>query len=300
MKKIKRAYRTSYGEIYSCNIEEFIDSSFFRKYEKKVRLIFTSPPFPLNRKKKYGNLNGEEYLIWLTEIISQLKRLLMRNGSLVIELGNSWEPGLPVMSTLSLKALLNIKESGNFFLCQNFIWYNTAKLPTPAQWVNIDRIRVKDSFTNIWWMSRSSKPFSNNRNVIIPYSNAMNKLIESGKYNAGRRPSEHVINEKTFLKDNKGAIPSNVLIGANTSSSSDYLRYCKKNNIYLHPARMPDFIPEFFIKFLTKDKDIIFDPFAGSNTTGSVAEKLNRKWLSVEQNEKYILGSIGRFKTIRR
>ena len=52
---------------------------------------------------------------------------------------------------------------------------------------------------------------------------------------------------------------------------------CKLAKIKIHPARMSPIIPEFFIKFLTNEKDIVLDPFAGSNTTGDVAEILKRK-----------------------
>ena len=70
-----------------------------------------------------------------------------------MEMGNSWEPGKPVMSTLALKSLLAFLETGKFHLCQQFIWNNPARLPSPAQWVNVKRIRVKDAYTHLWWMS---------------------------------------------------------------------------------------------------------------------------------------------------
>jgi len=54
-------------------------------------------------------------------------------------------------------------------------------------------------------------------------------------------------------------------------------------------------LAEFFIKFLTNSGDLVLDPFAGSNTTGASAEKLKRKWISIELNEKYVKGSRGRF-----
>ena len=73
-------------------------------------------------------------------------------------MGNSWEPGEPVMSTLALRSLLEFQSKNGLHLCQEFIWQNPAKLPSPAQWVNIERIRVKDSFTKLWWMSPNVKP----------------------------------------------------------------------------------------------------------------------------------------------
>lgn len=296
MGQIKIAYKTKLGYCYQGDINEILKSKAFAKYKKKVNLIFTSPPFPLNRKKKYGNLNGKEYLSWLSELSLKFRDFLTEDGSIVIELGNAWEAKDPIMSTLPLKALLEFQEKGNYFLCQHFIWFNTARLPSPAQWVNVKRVRVKDAFTHIWWLSKTQNPKANNRNVLDDYSESMKKLLKNKKYNSGQRPSEHLIGEKSFLKDNNGAIPSNVLIGANTVSTSKYIEYCKENDIELHPARMPDFIPQFFIKFLTVPGNLVFDPFGGSNTTGLVAEKLKRKWISAEIKESYIEGSKGRFK----
>lgn len=173
----------------------------------KVQLIFTSPPFPLNTKKKYGNLQGEEYLRWFTGFGTLFRELLAPNGSIVIELGNSWEPGLPTMSTLALKALLRFQEENNLHLCQEFICHNPARLPSPAQWVTIERIRLKDSFTRLWWLSPTSRPKANNRNVLKEYSASMQRLLKTKQFNAGKRPSEHCISEESFSINNGGAIP---------------------------------------------------------------------------------------------
>ncbi|MEP1032481.1 site-specific DNA-methyltransferase [Ekhidna sp.] len=289
------AYKTELGIFYNCKIEKALESKKFDKYKGKINLILTSPPFPLNRKKKYGNLQGEEYLKWISSLALKFRDYLQDDGSIVMEVGNSWEKGQPVMSTLALKSLLEFQEMGNYYLCQQFIWNNTAKLPTPAQWVNIDRIRVKDSFTHIWWMSKTPKPKANNKNVLVEYSDSMKKLLENGTYNSGTRPSEHSIGEKSFLSDNQGAIPSNVISSANTQSGTPYQLYCKKNNLTPHPARMPESLVEFFIKFLTDRDDLVMDPFGGSNTTGAIAERLGRNWLATEPNEEYIKGSVGRF-----
>jgi DNA modification methylase len=62
-----------------------------------------------------------------------------------------------------------------------------------------------------------------------------------------------------------------------------------------HPARMQMGLASFFIEFLTKPGDLVLDPFGGSNTSGYAAEMLGRRWLSVEANEEYALGSRGRF-----
>ena len=296
MNKPKLAYKTKLGKCLHGNVEDILNEKSFQIYKGKINLIFTSPPFPLNRKKKYGNLNGTEYIKWLTKITTSLKDYLADDGSLVIEIGNSWEKNQPTMSTLPLETLLSIKKKGNFKLCQQFVWFNTAKLPSPAQWVNIERSRVKDSFTTIWWLSKSATPKANNNNVLEEYSDSMKKLLKTKKYNSGLRPSQHEIGEKSFLKNNGGAIPSNVLVAANTASNSAYLNNCKKKGFKPHPARMPNFIADFFIRFLTDKNDLVLDPFSGSNTTGDVSESLKRKWLSIEIDQDYINSSKLKFK----
>jgi DNA modification methylase len=296
---ISVGYKTSRGVMFVGSAEDVLSSRRTAEYHGKVQLIFTSPPFPLNRKKKYGNLQGEAYIRWLADFAPVFKGFLKKNGSIVLELGNAWVPGKPVMSTLALKALLAFLEKGMFHLCQQFIWHNPARLPTPVQWVNVKRSRVKDSFTHFWWMAPSVHPKADNRRILKEYSPAMLKLLSSQNYNAGKRPSEHHIGKTSFLSNNNGAIPSNVLIAANTIASDNYQKYCRKHEFQLHPARMPSKVAEYFIKFLTQPGDLILDPFAGSNTTGAVGEKLKRRWISIEPLKNYVDGSKGRFISLK-
>jgi site-specific DNA-methyltransferase (cytosine-N4-specific) len=290
-------------------------SDFGSMLKGKVQLVFTSPPFPLNRKKKYDNLQGDAYKKWLANYAPLLTSLLAADGAIVIEVGNAWQQGQPVMSTLALESLLAFKEKAKLHLCQEFIWHNPAKLPTPAQWVTIERIRVKDSFTRLWWLSPTPRPKADNRRVLVEYSPSMKRLLKTRKYNAGRRPSEHVIGEESFFTDNGGAIPPNllsieqpptqdasgdeiaesVLIGSNTQGNDPYALYCRQNGLEGHPARMPPKLAEFFISLCTEPGDLVLDPFGGSNTTGDAAERLKRRWLTIEANPGYAMSGIGRF-----
>lgn len=295
---VQLAYKTPYGRMYKGVSEVAIGKNRIRSIKGRVQLVFTSPPFPLNRKKKYGNRNGSEYLEWLSGFAPIFLDLLKPDGSIVLELGNAWERHRPIMSTLALRALLSFLEKGNLVLCQQFIAYNPTRLPSPAQWVNVERIRVKDSFTHLWWMSKVDRPKANNRRILQPYSSAMEDLLRTNDYNSGRRPSGHNIGAKSFLVNNGGSIPPNVLKVSNTKSNDKYLEHCRAKNLTPHPARMPEDIAEFFINFLTEPGDLVFDPFAGSNCTGAVAERLKRKWVSIEHQSDYILSSIGRFDNI--
>jgi hypothetical protein len=131
----REAYRTEKGAALVGKSEEVLEEAMRLRALSEVQLVFTSPPFPLNHKKKYGNLKGEEFKAWLRGYAPILRDILAADGSIVLEMGNAWEPGQPVMSTLALEALLEFKRSADLHLCQEFVWHNPAKLPTPAQWV---------------------------------------------------------------------------------------------------------------------------------------------------------------------
>ncbi|MCO5383890.1 MAG: site-specific DNA-methyltransferase [Methanosarcina barkeri] len=310
----KPLYKTKVGKYYVGNSEELLVSELGKKLKNKVQLILTSPPFPLNQKKKYGNLQGEEYNKWFIGLAEMFSDLLTDDGSIVIEMGNSWVPEKPVQSLLHLESLLGFVKNPNagLVLCQEFICHNPSRLPSPAQWVTIERIRMTDSFTHIWWMSKSENPKADNRKVLRPYSKQMIKLLKSKKYNSGLRPSEHRIGDKSFLKDNGGSIMPNVIeiepidenkeyrmpnifSIANTKSKDTYLNICKERGFRPHPARMPLELASFFIEFLTEENDLVLDPFAGSNTTGYCAEKMDRRWVSIDAKEEYGLQSKLRF-----
>jgi site-specific DNA-methyltransferase (cytosine-N4-specific) len=310
--KLTQEYRTSHGKMFHGRIEDALRSSKFLELTGKVNLIVTSPPFPLVRKKRYGNENGETYLAWLESLAEPLSQLLTDDGSIVIEIGNAWEEGVPVMSTLPLEALLAFKKAANLKLCQHVICHNPARLPSPAMWVNVKRARLKDSFTHVWWMSRTENPKADNRRVLNPYSADMKKLLKSQSYNSGVRPSGHKISEKGFLTDHGGSIGANVLDlngdyypesllkYTGTKWDARYRDYCKSQQLPSHPARMQSSLSAFFIQFLTEVGDLVLDPFAGSNTTGAVAEDLDRRWISVEAKLEYVDGSRGRFERFRK
>jgi site-specific DNA-methyltransferase (cytosine-N4-specific) len=263
--------------------------------DESVNLILTSPPFALTSKKEYGNESSDDYVKWFMKFAKEFKRILRNDGSLVIDLGGAYLPGHPVRSLYQYELLLHLCKDLKFFLAQEFFHYNPARLPAPAEWVNVRRIRVKDSVNVVWWLSKTEYPKANNRNVLRPYTPAMKNLLKKG-YKAKMRPSGHNITHK-FSRENEGAIPPNILELGNNDSNSSYMRGCANAGIKPHPAKFPKKFAEFFIKFLTDENDIVLDPFAGSNTTGYVAENLNRRWIAFELVESYLQGSWYRFES---
>lgn len=267
-----------------------------------INLVVTSPPFALQRKKEYGNVGPDEYVAWFLPFAKELWRVLADDGSLVIHIGGSWQRGRPVKTLYHFQLLLDLchdrskvceSESPRFYLAQDFYWFNPSKLPAPAEWVTVRRVRAKDAVEPIWWLSKSPTPKADNRRVLRDYSVSMLELLKKG-YKAKLRPSGHDISTK-FEKNLGGSIPPNLLMVANTESNSYYLRACRQSGIRPHPARYPARIPDFFIRFLTTEGDIVLDPFGGSNVTGEAAERLGRGWIAFEISESYLNGSRFRF-----
>lgn len=285
-------YKNDYGAAYLGDTLELIG----HLEDQSVNLILTSPPFALTREKEYGNESAEQYVEWFMPFAHEFKRVLATDGSFVLDLGGAYLPGAPVRSIYQFELLIRLVKESGFFLAQEFYHYNPARLPTPAEWVTVRRIRVKDAVNTVWWLSATEYPKADNQKVLKPYSESMKKLLKRG-YTPKLRPSGHDISDK-FQKDNKGAIPPNLLKLANTESNSAYLRRCRQVGIKPHPARFPQGFADFFIKFLTDEGDLVLDPFAGSNTTGFTANLLKRRWIAFEISEEYLRGSLYRFEEV--
>ena len=261
--------------------------------DSSVDLIMTSPPFGLVRKKDYGNVEANEYVNWFKSFAVDFHRVLKDDGSLVIDIGGAWNKGYPTRNLYHFKLLIMLCEEVGFHLAQDFYWWNPSKLPTPAEWVTVRRIRVKDAINTVWWLSKTPWPKASNRRVLQPYSQSMEELLAKG-YKAKKRPSGHDISEK-FSTNNGASIPPNLIAIPNTESNSFYMRYCEEKGCKPHPARYPAELPEYFIRMLTDPDDLVVDPFAGSCVTGEVCERTKRRWVCIELSEEYCQTALGRF-----
>ncbi|MGH9254211.1 MAG: DNA-methyltransferase [Vicinamibacterales bacterium] len=292
--RVAAAYSTDFGAMY-CG-----DSALLLQALRpsSVDLVVTSPPYALHFKKEYGNVDKAVYVEWFRPFAERIFRVLKDDGSFVLNIGGSYNAGSPTRSLYHFRVLLMLCDEIGFHLAQECFWYNPAKLPSPAEWVNVRRIRVKDSAEYVWWLSKTPFPRADNRKVLTEYSEDMIRLIERG-YRAKDRPSGYKITHK-FRKNHGGAIPANVIERGNNESNSRYIKRCSDAGQKPHPARFPAALPEFFVKLLTDKRHLVVDPFAGSNVTGAVAESLGRRWLSFELERRYVENSALRFDAVSR
>ncbi len=302
----KPVYRTGQGAAFVGDSQDLLS----RLPAESVNLVLTSPPYALHFKKEYGNAHKRDYVRWFIPFAKEIFRVLRDDGSFVLNIGGSYNQGVPTRSLYHFHLLIAIVEEVGFSLAQECFWHNPAKMPMPAEWVTVRRIRIKDSVEYIWWFSKTPWPKASNTRVLKEYSPDMIRLNRRG-VKPTVRPSGHVI-RGSFDKVGEGAIPGNVIEDmltdalevpiadsmlkfGNNAANDEYAKRSKELGFQMHPARFPAALPEFFVKLLTEEGDMVIDPFAGSNTTGVVAEGLNRRWIAMEQKAEYLAASKVRF-----
>jgi site-specific DNA-methyltransferase (cytosine-N4-specific) len=277
------------------------EAAFGSLEDRSVNLWITSPPYPLTREKTYGNRQGDEYLDWMAGICREVHRTLTPDGSLFLNLGDTWERGRPVMSLYQERLLVRLCDDLGFRFAQRLVWHNPSRLPSPAEWVTVRRCRVTAATEHVYWLSKTDHPKADNRRVLRPYSASMRQRQARGGEQGAVRPSGHVLRPGAFAADRGGSIPHNLLTIANTasngssSSNGAYLRRCRESGLPLHPARFPEALAEFPIRLCTDEHDVVGDPFSGSCTTAAVAERLNRRWIAIERSGAYLEGAAARF-----
>jgi DNA modification methylase len=288
---VKPSYSTSLGNAVCGDSRSLLSEL----DDESVQLVMTSPPFALQRQKEYGNVDQEAYIDWLTEFARLVHKKLRNDGSFVVDLGGAYMKGIPARSLYNFRTLIRFCDDVGFYLAEDFYWFNPSKLPSPIEWVNKRKMRAKDSVNTVWWLSKTPWPKADISKVLTEYSPRMKKLLADPEsfYKPKSRPSGHDISG-AFATDNGGALPSNLLQIPNSESNGQYVRLCKLTGAEMHPARFPEALPEFFIRMLTRPRDLVVDLFAGSNTTGHVAERLGRRWYAFEERLDYVATSIFR------
>jgi site-specific DNA-methyltransferase (cytosine-N4-specific) len=159
--KTEPYFTTEYGKAFLGDSSELMKEI----PDDSINLVVTSPPFALTRKKAYGNKEDHEYVEWFMPFAKEIRRILKEDGSFVLDLGGAYRKGSPTRSLYQYELLIKLCNEGGFHLAQELFHYNPTRLPTPAEWVTVRRVRLKDSVNVVWWLSKSTNPKSDNRTV---------------------------------------------------------------------------------------------------------------------------------------
>ena len=237
-----------------------------------VQCVVTSPPYWGLRDYGIDNQLGleetpEEYVDKMVEVFRQIKRVLKHDGTVWLNLGDSYVNGKQ-LTGIPWRVAFALQSDG-WYLRQDIIWHKPNPMPESVT------DRCTKSHEYIFLLTKSAQYF----------------------YDAD------AIREQTITQDNSNRdrditrlnnTPGRTRMGG--LKTNNYEKRNKRSvwKITIQPykeahfAVFPEKLPEICIKAGTKKGDTVLDPFFGSGTTGWVAQRLGRKWIGIELNEEYI------------
>lgn len=233
--------------------------------DNSVDLIVTSPPYADQRKDTYGGIRHEKYVDWFLPISEQLLRVLKPTGTFILNIKEKVVNG--ERSIYVMELIIAMRKQG-WFWTEEFIWHK--KNSYPGKWPN----RFRDSWERLLQFNKSKHFNMYQEEVMVPMGvwakTRLKKLSETDKVrDASRVGSGFGKNISNWLERDK-AFPTNVLHLATE---------CNNKN---HSAAFPEELPEWFIKLFTKEYDVVLDPFMGSGTTLTVANKMKRNSIGID------------------
>ena len=228
--------------------------------EESVDLVVTSPPYAQQRKKAYGGIDKNDFPLWFLNVSREIYRILKPTGSFVLNIKEHVENGR--RSTYVLKTLLLLSEV--FIWNDTYIWNKTNPFPTGS------KRRLKDGFEYCFLFTKTKEYKFYPNNVLVK---STSKYLESEKRR--KNSGSHDVNNGSGMNMSRRYVSDMV-------RPSNVISFPTDTTNHSHPATFPLALPDFFIRLLTEEGDLVYDPFAGSGTTLRAAENLGRHYLGTD------------------
>jgi DNA modification methylase len=238
-----------------------------------IDMVFTSPPYAERRKTTYGGINENKYTDWFMPISIEIKRILKPTGSFFLNIKPHTIKGERSLYIYDL--ILRLKKETGFMFIEEYCWTKNA-FPGALKG------RFKNAFEPIYHFTKNP-PNEITFNPVAcgtPIKEESIARTYRKQCGAPKNGSGMTGINTTNIRNLGLARPSNVINVNNVSN-----QFSDKQ---LHPATFPEGLVEFFVKSFTNEDDIVLDPFAGSGTTGITCKKLNRNYILIEKEQKYV------------
>ena len=279
-----------------------------------VQTVVTSPPYwGLRDYGSEGQLGlektPEEYVEKMVKVFREVKRVLKKDGTCFLNLGDSYagstgqtggkglntyqkeanatnsmmKPskinGLKPKDLCMIPARVAIAlQSDGWWLRQDIIWHKPNPMPESVQ----DRCTKSHEF--IFLLTKSAKYYYDNNAIREPVSDVSLKRAEYG-WDCDRPSTKNASMNGEGIHTKK---MGNRFVNPDGRNKRSVWTITTKPYKDAHFAVFPPTIPELCIKAGSKEGDTVLDPFFGSGTTGWVAQRLGRQWIGIELNAEYI------------
>jgi DNA modification methylase len=289
-----------------------------------VDLIYLDPPFFSNRNYEViwgdgGEVRSFEdrfsggidhYIAWLKERVVEMHRILKPTGSIFLHC--DWH------ADAYIRAIILDKVFGGNCFINNITWQRATTHNDTKQGAKHFG-RITDT---IFWYAKTAKQHTFNpqheRYTSDYIAQSYNKSEENGrrfktsdlsaakgggdtsyewkgnKPPRGRFWAYSKANMELFEQENKlyysasGKPYLKQYLDEMPGTSVDCLWFnCvfkTKSERIGYPTQKPMALLERIIKTSSNEKDLVLDPFVGGGTTVAVADKLNRKWIGIDQS----------------
>ena len=276
---------------------------------ESVQMCVTSPPYWGLRDYGHDDQLGleetpEEYVDSMVEVFSQVKRVLRDDGTLWLNLGDSYSSGGRTTTTnqslrgdtdygvtrpkpskgIKPKDLIGIPwrvafalQADGWYLRQDIIWHKPNPMPESVT------DRCTKSHEYIFLLSKSAKYFYDADAVREPYTD----LSLGEEYKRKHRSINEKFDESEMANANSLARERNMRPNEDGRNKRSVWTVTTKHYSEAHFAVFPEKLIEPCIQAGSKVGDIVLDPFFGSGTTGEVAERFGRDYIGIELNEDY-------------
>ncbi|MFG3244625.1 DNA-methyltransferase [Streptomyces sp. NPDC048157] len=239
--------------------------------DASVQTAVTSPPYfglrDYGHPGQYGRESSvETYVARLTAVFDEVRRVLADDGTLWLNLGDSYGPGKQLMG-VPWRVAFALQDAG-WVLRNSIVWHKPNAMPSNVK----DRMGVRHE--NIFMFSKSPRYYFDLDAVRVQYT---------GDRKLSRRVHK-TANKANTARGVWGVDEAKVARGSNPG---DVWSISTRPYPAAHFATFPVDIPDRCIKASTRPGDTVLDPFSGSGTTGMAALRLGRRYVGIDLQAKY-------------
>jgi DNA modification methylase len=291
-------FKTQNGELYSGDVRDILP----RLKDKSIQMCVTSPPYwNLRDYGVDGQIGLEDspqaYIENMAAIFDFLKDVLSDDGTCWVNISDTYYGGgrgctdkntakvPPSKKVSSLKAkdlclvpqrlAIALQQSG-WYIRNDIIWHKPNCMPESVT----DRCTKAHEY--IFLMSKTSRYYFDCDAIAEPLaeSTANDNRTKRGQFTS-KRPQRDF---PTYASQGSGMLKSRIDGKRNKRSVWNVSTRAFKD---AHFATFPEKLIEPCILAGSRRGDVVLDPFMGSGTTAAVCERLGRRWIGIELNEKY-------------